>query len=185
MVDLVELYVTGSLEIPDHETGGMLPTVGAYRLSLSIKSKRRKKSQTSMVPDRFRNRHHSAPLSAAGRPRQHSQQLFCVARERIFARRAKTNLPMCLKRREALSLGRFAEQVGSLLHLAAAEVLCKTAPSASFSGRTEKEGPARPERVPILLPLFRAIKKASVTQSFMKLFLCILMKRHSFFEARA
>lgn len=32
MVDLVELYVTGSLEIPDHETGGMLPTVGAYRL---------------------------------------------------------------------------------------------------------------------------------------------------------
>ena len=52
-----------------------------------------------------------------------------------------------------------AEQVGSLLHLAAAEVPCKTAPFASFSGRTEKEGPARPERVPILLPLFRAIKK--------------------------
>ena len=36
----------------------------------------------------------------------------CVAREGIFARRAKTNLPMCLKRREALSLGRFAERVG-------------------------------------------------------------------------
>ena len=84
MVDLVELYVTGSLEFPDHETGGMLPTVGAYRLSLSIKSKRRKKSQTSMVPDRFRNRHHSAPLSAAGRPRQRPQQLFCGAREGIF-----------------------------------------------------------------------------------------------------
>ena len=30
----------------------------------------------------------------------------CVAREGIFARRAKTNLSMCLKRREALRLGR-------------------------------------------------------------------------------
>ncbi len=38
----------------------------------------------------------------------------CVAREGIFCASAqKTNLSMCLKRREALSLGRFAEQVGS------------------------------------------------------------------------
>ena len=73
----------------------------------------------------------------------------CVAREGIFARRAKTNLPMCLRRCESSSLGRFAERVGSWLHFAAAEVPCRTAPFASFSGRTEKGGPARPERVPI------------------------------------
>jgi len=42
-----------------------------------------------------------------------------------------------------------AEQLSTWLHFAAAEVPCKTAPFASFSGRTEKEGPARPERVPI------------------------------------
>ena len=35
----------------------------------------------------------------------------CVAREEIFARRAKTNLSICLKPRERLSLGRFAERV--------------------------------------------------------------------------
>ena len=40
-----------------------------------------------------------------------------------------------------------AERVGSWPHLPAAEVPCKTAPFASFSGRAEKEGPARPERV--------------------------------------
>ena len=62
---------------------------------------------------------------------------------------AKTNLPMCLKPRERLSLGRFAERVSPWLYLPAADVPCKTAPFASFSGRTEKEGPARPERVPI------------------------------------
>ena len=55
---------------------------------------------------------------------------------------------MCLKPRERLSLGRFAEQVSTWLHFAAAEVPCKTAPFASFSGRTEKGGPARPEHVP-------------------------------------
>ena len=38
---------------------------------------------------------------------------FCVAREWIFARRAKTNLPMCLKPRERLSLERFAERVST------------------------------------------------------------------------
>ena len=37
----------------------------------------------------------------------------CVAREGIFAWRAKTNLSMCLRPREWSSLGRFAEQVGS------------------------------------------------------------------------
>ena len=42
-----------------------------------------------------------------------------------------------------------AEQLSTWLHLPAAEVPCKTAPFASFSGRAEKEGPARPERVPI------------------------------------
>jgi len=69
---------------------------------------------------------------------------------------------MCLKRREALSLGRFAERVGSWLNLAAAEVSCKTAPFASFSGRTEKEGPARPERGPISSFLVKAIKKTGL-----------------------
>ena len=83
----------------------------------------------------------------------------CVAREGIFARRAKTNLPMCLKPRERLSLGRFAEQLSTCLYLSAAEVPCKTAPFASFSGRTEKEEPARPERGPIFSSLVRVIKK--------------------------
>ena len=135
-----------------------------------------------MVSDHFRNRHHSAPLSAAGRPRQRPQQLFCVARERIFARRAKTNLPMCLKRREALSLGRFAERVSTCLNLSAAEVPCKTAPFASFSGRTEKEGPARPERVPISSSLIKAIKKASVTGKFYKIVLMHFGETISLFQ---
>ena len=70
------------------------------------------------------------------------------------------------ERREALSLGRFAEQVGSWLNFAAAEVPCKTAPFASFSGRTEKEGPARPERIPISSSLVQTIKKTSILQKF-------------------
>ncbi len=56
---------------------------------------------------------------------------------------------MCLKPRERLSLGRFAERLLTCLDLSAAEVPCETAPFASFSGRAEKGGPARPERVPI------------------------------------
>jgi len=64
-----------------------------------------------------------------------------------------------------------AERIGSWLHLSAAEVPCKTAPFASFSGRTEKGGPARPERVPILLPLSGQSKKASVTQKFYEIVL--------------
>ena len=87
---------------------------------------------------------------------------------------AKTNLPMCLKRREALSLGRFAEQLSTCLNLSAADVPCKTAPFASFSGRTEKEGPARPERVPISSSLIKAIKKASVMEKFYEM---VLMQR--------
>ena len=95
----------------------------------------------------------------------------CVAREGIFARRAKTNLPMCLRRCESSSLGRFAERVLTCFNLSAAEVPCKTAPFASFSGRTEKEGPARPERGPILLPLSWRSEKASVTQNFYEIVL--------------
>ena len=60
---------------------------------------------------------------------------------------------MCLKPRERLSLGRFAELFLTCLNLAAAEVPCETAPFASFSGRAEKEGPTRPERVPIEIVL--------------------------------
>jgi len=131
-----------------------------------------------MVSDRFRNRHLYAPLGAFWRPRQHPQQLSAwLVRGFLPLPRmagAKTNLPICLKRREALSLGRFAEQLLTCLNLSAADVPCKTAPFASFSGRTEKEGPARPERVPILLPLFKAIKKASVTQ---KVYEIVLTKR--------
>ena len=48
----------------------------------------------------------------------------CVAREGIFDRRAKTNLPMCLRRCESSSLGRFAELFLTCLNLAAAEVPC-------------------------------------------------------------
>ncbi|MBS5874031.1 MAG: hypothetical protein KIC46_07950, partial [Clostridiales bacterium] len=83
----------------------------------------------------------------------------------------KTNLSMCLKRREALSLGRFAERVLTCLDLSAADVPCKTAPFASFSGRTEKDGPARPERVPISSSVVKAIKKASVTGKFYEMVL--------------
>ena len=128
-----------------------------------------------MVSDRFRNRHLYAPLGAVGRPRQRPQNLSAwLVREFLPLPRtagAKTNLSMCLKRREALSLGRFAERVLMCLDLAAADVPCNTAPFASFSGRTEKEGPARPERVPILLPLSRQSKKASVTQKFYEIVL--------------
>jgi len=92
---------------------------------------------------------------------------------------AKTNLSMCLKRREALSLGRFAEQLFTCLNLPAAEVPCKTAPFASFSGRAEKEGPARPERVPIFSSFVRALKKASVMSNFYEI---VLTKRYSFFD---
>ena len=67
----------------------------------------------------------------------------------LCATAQNTNLPMCLRRCESLSLGRFAERVSTCFNLSAAEVPCKTAPFASFSGRTEKEGPARPEHVPI------------------------------------
>ena len=37
----------------------------------------------------------------------------------------------------------------------------KTAPFASFSGRTEKEGPARPERVPMSSSVVKAIRKSN------------------------
>ena len=40
-----------------------------------------------------------------------------------------------------------AERVLTCLDLPAAKVPCETAPFASFSGRAEKEGPARPERI--------------------------------------
>ena len=79
---------------------------------------------------------------------------------------AKTNLPMCLRRCESSSLGRFAERVLTCLDLSAAEVPCRTAPFASFSGRTEKGGPARPERIPIFSSIVRVIKKASLTGKF-------------------
>ena len=42
----------------------------------------------------------------------------------------------------------------------AAEVPCKTAPFASFSGRAEKEGPARPERGSIFSSLVKAIRES-------------------------
>ena len=106
----------------------------------------------------------------------------CVAREGIFDRRAKTNLPMCLRRCESSSLGRFAERVRSWLHFTAAEVPCKTATFASFSGRAEKEGPARPERGPISSHLVMAIKKASVTENLTNFFLYILTKQYPFFD---
>ena len=134
-----------------------------------------------MLSDRFRNRHLYVPLGAAGRPRQRPQNLSTwLVRGFLPLLRtagAKTNLSMCLKRREALSLGRFAERVLTCLDLSAAEVPCKTAPFASFSGRAEKEGPARPERVPIFSSFVRALKKASVMSNFYEI---VLTKRYSF-----
>jgi len=67
-----------------------------------------------------------------------------------------------------------AERVLTCLDLSAAEVPCKTAPFASFSGRTEKEGPARPERVPISSSLVRAIKKGKHNTEFYEM---VLTKR--------
>ena len=70
-----------------------------------------------------------------------------------------------------------AEQLLTCPHLPAAEVPCKTAPFASFSGRTEKEGPARPERVAISSSLVRAIKKAIVIYECYEI---IFMQRYPF-----
>ena len=138
-----------------------------------------------MVSDRFRNRHLYAPLGAFGRPRQRPQNLSAwLVREFLPLPRtagAKTNLSMCLKRREALSLGRFAEQLLMCLNLSAAEVPCKTAPFASFSGRTEKEGPTRPERVPFLLPLSKKSKKAIATEKCYEIVLMHFDEMISFF----
>ncbi len=75
-----------------------------------------------------------------------------------------------------------AERVRSCLSFTAADVPCKTAPFASFSGRTEKEGPARPERVPISSSLVMAIKKASVTEKFYETVLVQFDKMISFFD---
>ena len=52
-----------------------------------------------------------------------------------------------------------AEQLSTWLYLPAAAVPCKTAPFASFSGRTEKGGPARPERIPIFSSLIKVMEK--------------------------
>ena len=54
-----------------------------------------------------------------------------------------------------------AEQLSTWLHLAAAEVPCRTAPFASFSGRTEKDGPARPERGLMSSSVVKAIRKSN------------------------
>ena len=89
---------------------------------------------------------------------------------------------MCLKPRERLSLGRFAELFLTCLDLSAAEVPCKTAPFASFSGRAEKGGPARPERGPIFSSLVMARKKAGVTGEFYEIVLVYFTKRYPFFD---
>jgi len=89
---------------------------------------------------------------------------------------------MCLKRREALSLGRFAERVSTCFNLSAADVPCRTAPFASFSGRTEKEGPARPERIPMSSSLVKASKKTSVTGKFYKIVLMHFGETISLFQ---
>ena len=60
-----------------------------------------------------------------------------------------------------------AERVLTCLHLPAAEVPCKTAPFASFSGRAEKEGPARPERVPIY-SLIKTIRKSKLNAKILR-----------------
>ena len=75
-----------------------------------------------------------------------------------------------------------AEQLSTCLDLSAAEVPCKTAPFASFSGRAEKEGPARPERVPMSSSVVKAIKKASVTQKFYEMVLVRFDETISFFD---
>ena len=75
-----------------------------------------------------------------------------------------------------------AERVSTCLDLSAAEVPCKTAPFASFSGRTEKEGPARPERVSISSSVVKAIKKASVMEKSYEIVLVHFDEMISFFD---
>ena len=120
------------------------------------------RSRSNMTTKHF-SRLAFVSVIADGRPRQHSALLTAwLVRGFLPLPRtagAKTNLPMCLRRCESSSLGRFAERVLTWLHFAAAEVPCKTAPFASFSGRTEKEGPARPERGPISSSVVKTIKK--------------------------
>ena len=98
-----------------------------------------------MISDRFRNRHLYAPLGAIGRPRQHNALLtaWLVRGFLPLPRTAgvKTNLPMCLKPRERLSLGRFAEQVRSWLHFAAAAVPCKRPLLLPFPAERKRKGP--------------------------------------------
>ena len=66
----------------------------------------------------------------------------CVAREGIFARRAKTNLPMGLRRCESSSLGRFAELFLTCLVLSAADVPYENGPFC-FLFRPSGKGRAR------------------------------------------
>jgi hypothetical protein len=58
-------------------------------------------------------------------------------------------------------------------------VPCRTAPFASFSGRTEKEGTARPVRIPMVSSLVRVIKKTSVTGNFYEI---VMTQRCPFFD---
>ena len=74
-----------------------------------------------------------------------------------------------------------AEQLSTWLHLAAAEVPCETAPFASFSGRTEKDGPARPERVPISSSVAQAINKGNRNR-FYEIVFVYFTKRYPFFD---
>jgi hypothetical protein len=61
------------------------------------------------------------------------------------------------------------------------------APFASFSGRTEKGGPARPERMLNFLFLLKQFTTDSIKSIFLNIFvessLCILMNGYTFFNS--
>jgi len=55
----------------------------------------------------------------------------------------------------------------------------QTAPFASFSGRTEKEGPARPERIPISSSIVQGNQKSKRNAEMLQI---VLMQRYPFFD---
>ena len=75
-----------------------------------------------------------------------------------------------------------AELFLTCLDLSAAEVPCETAPFASFSGRAEKEGPARPERGPISSSVVKASKKGRGNAEILRNCSCVFYETISLFR---
>ena len=106
------------------------------------KVKRKKKVHKNLVANRFRNQHLNAVQNAGGRPRQHLQHLTAWL---FHVFEAAVSMRFLQKRSKFGKVRR----TGSIVHQSLPLPKCRdlTAPFASFSGRTEKGGPARPERM--------------------------------------